>query len=84
VHGDSRHVVATAGCLLRCDGSEVVILTPLAVVGSDAREVRTRLAQALEVPSADLELRAALARLETGMVRELRAGAAGGEPLARR
>jgi len=82
--GESLRFVATAGGLLRCDGTEAVVLTPLAVVGSDAAEVRTRLARALEAPSAELELRAALARLETGMLRELRSRAAGGDPLAGR
>lgn len=64
--------VATAGGLLRCDGEEAVLLTPLAVVGESAAVVRGELERALGTPTADLELRAVLQRLETGILRELR------------
>ena len=76
--------VATAGGLLRCDGKEAVLLTPLAVVGESAESVRAELSEAMGVPRADLELRAVLQRLETGILHELRrsASAAGrGEAL---
>jgi F0F1-type ATP synthase epsilon subunit len=76
--------VATAGGLLRCDGEEAVLLTPLAVAGESAEAVRTELAEALGTPRVDLELRGVLQRLETGILQELRraTGAAGrGEPL---
>jgi F0F1-type ATP synthase epsilon subunit len=66
--------LATAGGLLRCDGRRAILLTPVAVAGSDAREVQTRLEEALTAPSADLELRRAIERLETGILRELRKG----------
>lgn len=71
---------ATAGGLLRCDGRRVVVLTPVAVCGRDPQEVRSRLADALAAPRADLELRLAIERLETGILRELR----GGERIGRR
>jgi F0F1-type ATP synthase epsilon subunit len=66
--------VATAGGLLRCDGEQAILLTPLAVVGASAEAVRAQLEQALGVPRVDLELRAVLQRLETGILRELRRG----------
>jgi F0F1-type ATP synthase epsilon subunit len=64
--------IATAGGLLRCDGKEAVLLTPLAVVGDSAEVVGAQLAEALGTSSADLELRAVLQRLETGILQELR------------
>lgn len=64
--------VATAGGLLRCDGDEAVLLTPLAVVGESAEAVRSELEDVLGTPSSDLELRGALQRLETGILQELR------------
>lgn len=67
--------VATAGGLLRCDGKEALLLTPLAVVGESAEVVGAQLAEALATPRTDLELRAVLQRLETGILQELRRGA---------
>ena len=64
--------IATAGGLLRCNGKEVVLLTPLAVVGESAASVRTALSDALGSPSSDLELRAVLQQLQTGILQELR------------
>jgi F0F1-type ATP synthase epsilon subunit len=64
--------IATAGGLLRCDGKEAVLLTPLAVVGDSAEVVGAQLAEALGTSSADLKLRAVLQRLETGILQELR------------
>ena len=72
---DGLRFLATAGGLLRCDGKQAVLLTPLAVVGDSAEVVRAELSQALETPSRDLELRAVLQRLETGILQELRRGA---------
>ena len=69
---DGLRFVATAGGLLRCDGKEAVLLTPLAVVGESAAAVRAELEGALGTPSPDLELRAILQRLETGILQELR------------
>jgi len=64
--------VATAGGLLRCDGGAAVLLTPLAVVGESAEAVRAELEEALGTPRSDLELRAVLQSLETGILQELR------------
>jgi len=67
--------IATAGGLLRCDGQEAVLLTPLAVVGENAESVRAELEELVSIPRADLELRAVLQRLETGILKEVRRGA---------
>jgi len=64
--------IATAGGLLRCDGKQAILLTPLAVVGENGDSVRADLERALGAPRADLELRAVLQRLETGILQELR------------
>jgi F0F1-type ATP synthase epsilon subunit len=77
---DGVHFLATAGGLLRCDGLQAVLLTPVAVVGRDAAEVGTRLTEALGRPGADVELRRAIERLQTGILRELREGAGPGLP----
>ncbi len=69
---DGLRFVATAGGLLRCDGKEAVLLTPLAVVGESAEAVRVELEETLRIPRRDLELRAVLQRLETGILHELR------------
>jgi len=69
---DGLRFVATAGGLLRCDGEEAVLLTPLAVVGESAEAVRAELEEALGTPRSDLELRAVLQSLETGILQELR------------
>lgn len=71
---DGVRFLATAGGLLRCDGQRATLLTPLAVVGADAEDVRARLEEALASPRADLELRRAIERLETGILRQLRKG----------
>lgn len=70
--GQERYFLATAGGLLRCDGVHAVLLTPLGVVGGDAREVEQRLDAALAVPGSEMEIRRVLQRLETGILRELR------------
>ena len=64
--------LATAGGLLRCDGEEAVLLTPLAVVGESAASVRSELDLALARPGPDRELRSILQRLEAGILQELR------------
>jgi F0F1-type ATP synthase epsilon subunit len=64
--------VATAGGLLRCDGQQAILLTPLAVVGESPESVRAELAEALKAPRGDVEVRAVLQRLETGILHELR------------
>jgi F0F1-type ATP synthase epsilon subunit len=77
---DGLRFVATAGGLLRCEGSEAVLLTPLAVSGESAPAVRAALEAALRGAQADLELRRVLQRLETGLLHELRRAAPGGGP----
>ena len=78
-HGaEGLRFVATAGGLLRCDGREAVLLTPLAVAGTSAAAVRVELEAALHGARADFELRRLLQRLETGLLHELRRAAPGG------
>jgi hypothetical protein len=77
---DGLCFVATAGGLLRCDGHEAVLLTPLAVAGASAPAVRVELEAALRGASADLELRKVLQRLETGLLHELRRVGPGSGP----
>jgi F0F1-type ATP synthase epsilon subunit len=72
---DGLVFLASAGGLLRCDGREAVLLTPFAVIGASADSVRAALERVLGAPRADLELRAALQRLETGILKELRGAA---------
>jgi len=76
---DGLRFVATAGGLLRCDGREAILLTPLAVVGESAAAVHAALEAALSGASADLELRSVLQRLETGLLHELRRSAHAGD-----
>ncbi len=66
------HFIATAGGLLRWDGAEAVLLTPVAVSGESAAAVRQELERALAASGVDLQLRTALQRLETGILTELR------------
>jgi F0F1-type ATP synthase epsilon subunit len=66
--------LATAGGLLRCDGRSARLLTPVAVSGESAESVARALDDALRAMRVDLELRAVLQRLETGILVELRGG----------
>jgi len=72
--------LATGGGLLRCEGQVAILLTPVVVSGNDAQQVRTRLERALVEPTADVELRHAIARLETGILHELRGGTSASSP----
>jgi len=65
-------VVGTAGGLLSCDGAEVTLFTPLAVMGEDRAAIEAALDQALAEPGSELMLRAALDRLEGRILTELR------------
>ncbi len=78
VRGQLRFL-ATAGGLLRCDGRRATLLTPVAVIGDSERAVALALDETLRAPRAELELRAALQRLETGILLELRRGAGRGQ-----
>jgi hypothetical protein len=77
---DGLRFVATAGGLLRCDGKQAVLLTPLAVAGESAPAVHAALEAALRGAQADLELRRVLQRLESGLLHELRRAAPGRGP----
>jgi F0F1-type ATP synthase epsilon subunit len=70
--GGELRFLATAGGLLRCDGSSATLLTPVAVVGDSEESVAQALDQVLREAHAELELRAVLQRLETGILLELR------------
>ena len=70
--GAALRFVATAGGVLRSERAAIEVFTPLAIVGADAASVRTKLDQALAVPSEERELRRELQRLETDILRELR------------
>jgi F0F1-type ATP synthase epsilon subunit len=73
--------VGTAGGLLSCDGAEASLLTPLGVVGGDAPAIREALDRALAEPRSELAVRAALDKLESRILTELRREPAG-RPLA--
>jgi F0F1-type ATP synthase epsilon subunit len=75
--------LATAGGLLRADGRQATLLTPLAVLGDDGPGVLAALATALAMPDPERDLRLAIERLQTGILQELRrpdhrGGASGG------
>jgi F-type H+-transporting ATPase subunit epsilon len=74
---DSYRFVGTAGGLLRSDGSEATLLTPLAVVGASEDDVIGSLEAAMAQPSVEMEARAMLGRLQSSMLRELREGKQG-------
>jgi F0F1-type ATP synthase epsilon subunit len=80
--GDSYRLIGTAGGLLRCDGKRANLLTPLAVVGTDADDLLAVLQHALAQPPVELEVRTIFNRLQNNMLRELRRG--GSDPLRRR
>ncbi|MCA9177946.1 MAG: hypothetical protein KDB14_25960 [Planctomycetales bacterium] len=69
---DDHSFAGTAGGLLRFDGRQANLLTPLAVHGRDEREVLEALEHALAQPSAELETRELLSRVQTNLLRELR------------
>ena len=71
---DRYDFVGTAGGLLRCDGVVANLLTPLAVTGEEENAVIEALDEALARPSAELEARATLGRLQTSILREMREG----------
>jgi F0F1-type ATP synthase epsilon subunit len=62
----------SAGGLLSCDGIQATLFTPLGVAGHDAATVQAALDRALEEPSAEQRVRAALDRLEGRILTELR------------
>ncbi len=64
--------IGSAGGLLRCDGRSAELLTPLAVAGQSPEQVGAALEAALSTPGSELQARAALERLQTRIVRDLR------------
>jgi len=64
--------LGTAGGLLRTTAFEAELLTPVAVVGDEPAAVVAALDTALARPDPEHELRHAIERLETGLLRELR------------
>lgn len=70
--GTTRHFIGTAGGLLTWDGAAAVLLTPLGVAGVSADQVLAELECALAAPNAEMEARAAIERLERGILQELR------------
>jgi F0F1-type ATP synthase epsilon subunit len=75
---DGMRAIGTAGGLLRATAREAVLLTPLAVLGDDAPAVLEAVDAALAGPDPERELRLAIERLETGLLREIRGGDGGG------
>lgn len=69
---DALRFLGTAGGIVRSDGREALLLTPIAVVGEDGPAVLARLDAALAVPSPEREFRRAITNLESGIVHELR------------
>ena len=80
---DAAWMIGTAGGVLSCDGARAEIFTPLAVVGQDADSVLGELDRALETPIEEMQARAALDRLENGILRELRQSDTIGAPTVR-
>lgn len=69
--GDRLQYAGTSGGLLRCDGQNAVLLTPIAVAGDEPDTVLTALDAALALPEAERDARATLERLEKNIVRDL-------------
>lgn len=65
-------LIGTAGGILRIEGDEAVLLSPLAVAGEDAAEVRERVEALTSVTSAETELRRRIETLERGLIAESR------------
>jgi F0F1-type ATP synthase epsilon subunit len=70
---DEYQFVGTAGGLLRWDGGSANLLTPLAVTGREEDVVIRAVEQLLAQPSAELEARTTLERMQTSILRELQA-----------
>lgn len=68
---DQLTFAGTAGGLLRCDGKQATILTPLAVYGPNMQTVADQLEAVLATPSVELEARETLGRLESSILRDL-------------
>lgn len=64
--------VGTAGGLLTCNGREVSLMTPLAVVGEDEQSIMDELERVLGEPNEEMQARAMLDRLEGRILGEMR------------
>jgi F-type H+-transporting ATPase subunit epsilon len=69
--------IGTAGGLLRAEAFGAMLLTPVAVLGDDAAAVVAAVEAAVAGPDPERELRQAIERLETGLLREVRGGDGG-------
>ena len=72
VEGAAEQFIGTAGGLLIIDGLTATLMTPLAVVGSDERQIVNELEQVLQLPNSEMEARATLTKLEGHILSELR------------
>jgi F0F1-type ATP synthase epsilon subunit len=70
--GEQWRFMGTSGGILSSDGGTARLLTPLAVVGNSASEAIAALDQALAEPNSEMQARAKLSQLETGIVNQLR------------
>lgn len=66
------HFVGTVGGLLKCDGQQAQLLTPLAVIGDDEQALLEQLDQLLLKPDEEMQTRAMLGELENRILTELR------------
>jgi F0F1-type ATP synthase epsilon subunit len=73
----STRFVGTAGGLLTCDGDQVTLMTPLAVVGDDEATLQAELQRILSQPGQEMQARAMLDRLEGRILNEIRSNRAG-------
>ena len=73
-HQQGTQYAGTAGGLLRNQGSQIRLLTPLAVSGNDVESVSQQLDVLLAAPSEEMEVRQALGRLETRILQEVQQG----------
>jgi F0F1-type ATP synthase epsilon subunit len=71
IRGALLRFAASAGGLLRAGREEALLLTPFAVVGSEA-EVLAALQSALATPDSEVSARRGLGELEQRLLRELR------------
>jgi len=79
--GETRYFLGTTGGLLTTDGADATLLTALAITGTTAEAVLAELEAALAAPNAELAVRAAIDRLESGILRELQRERRGGLPI---
>ncbi len=64
--------MGTAGGLLLVDADTATLLTPLAVSGDSEQQIASELERLLNEPDSELQVRAALGRLEGRILSELR------------